>query len=137
MGAEIFDVEINLDGVLILYGTKVSSKKNKESSNKTTFNGDVTIGANNTGGSISIENLYWPTDIDESLLLENKLDSNNIKVITCTGTSYTANGDPYRRVITGSHVTITSDEEEWSPTDGISKKIECTVNVLNRSSQRV
>ena len=46
MGAEIFDVEINLDGVLILYATKVSSKKNKDTSTTLTFNGDVSTGAN-------------------------------------------------------------------------------------------
>ena len=52
MGAEIFDVEINLDGVLILYATKVSSKKNKDTSTTLTFNGDVSTGAKNTGGTI-------------------------------------------------------------------------------------
>ena len=137
MGAEIFDVEINLDGVLILYATKVSSKKNKDSSTTLTFNGDINTGAKNTGGTISIEGLYFPTDLDQAIALENKLNSSDIKVVTCSGTSYTASGDPYRRSIIGSGVTVTSDEDEWSPSDGISQKLELAVNNLTRPAERI
>lgn len=137
MGAEIFDVEINLDGVLILYATKVSNKKNKDTSTTLTFQGDVNTSAKNTGGTISIEGLYFPTDLDQAIALENKLNADNIKVITCSGTSYTANGDAYRRSIIGSGVTITSDEDEWSPSDGISQKLELAVNQLTRTAERV
>lgn len=137
MGAEIFDVEVNLDGVLILYGTKVSNKKNKDNNTTLTFNGDVTTGAKNTGGTISIEGLYFPTDIDQAIELENKLNSNNIKTITCSGTSYTASGDPYRKIIIGSGVTITSDEEDWAPSDGVSAKLEMSVDILTRTAERI
>ena len=137
MGAEIFDVEINLDGVLILYGTKVSNKKNKDNSTTLTFNGDITTGAKNTGGTISIEGLYFPTDLDQAILLENKLNSNDIKVVTCSGTSYTASGDPYRKVIIGSGITVTSDEEDWAPSDGISSKLELAVDKLTRTAERI
>ena len=137
MGAEIFDVEINLDGVLVLYGTKVSNKKNKDSKTNLTFNGDVNTGAKNTGGTISVEGLYFPTDLDQAIQLENKLNSNDIKVITCSGTSYTAGGDPYRKVIIGSGVTITSDEEDWAPSDGISAKLEMSVDKLTRTAERI
>lgn len=137
MGAEIFDVEINLDGVLVLYGTKVSNKKNKDSKTNLTFNGDVNTGAKNTGGTISVEGLYFPTDLDQAIQLENKLNSNDIKVITCSGTSYTAGGDPYRKVIIGSGVTITSDEEDWAPSDGISAKLEMSVDKLTRKAERI
>lgn len=137
MGAEIFDVEINLDGVMILYATKVSSKKNKDTSTKLTFNGDVTTNAKNTGGTISIEGLYFPTDLDEAIALEDKLNSDDIKVITCSGTSHTAGGDLYRRSIIGSGVTITSDEDDWAPSDGISQKLEVSVNNLTRTVERI
>ena len=137
MGAEIFDVEINLDGVLVLYGTKVSNKKKKDSKTTLTFNGDVNTGAKNTGGTISVEGLYFPTDLDQAIQLENKLNSNDIKVITCSGTSYTAGGDPYRKVIIGSGVTITSDEEDWAPSDGISAKLEMSVDKLTRKAERI
>ena len=137
MGAEIFDVEINLDGVLILYATKVSSKKNKDSSTTLTFNGDINTGAKNTGGTISIDGLYFPTDLDQAIALENKLNASDIKVVTCSGTSYTASGDPYRRSIIGSGVTVTSDEDEWSPSDGISQKLELAVNQLTRTAERI
>ena len=137
MGAEIFDVEINLDGVLILYGTKVSNKKNKDNSTTLTFNGDITTGAKNTGGTISIEGLYFPTDLDQAILLENKLNSNDIKVVTCSGTSYTASGDPYRKVIIGSGITVTSDEEDWAPSDGISSKLELAVDKLTRTAEMI
>lgn len=137
MGAEIFDVEINLDGVLVLYATKVSTKKNKDNSTTLTFQGDVTTGARNTGGTISIEGLYFPTDLDEAIALENKLNDADIKVVTCSGTSYTATGDAYRRTVIGSGVTITSDEDEWSPSDGISQKLELAVNQLTRQAERI
>ena len=137
MGAEIFDVEINLDGVLVLYATKVSTKKNKDNSTTLTFQGDVTTGARNTGGTISIEGLYFPTDLDEAIALENKLNAADIKVVTCSGTSYTATGDVYRRTVIGSGVTITSDEDEWSPSDGISQKLELAVNNLTRQAERI
>lgn len=137
MGAEIYDVEINLDGVLILYATKVSNKKNKDNSTQLTFNGDVTTSAKNTGGTISIEGLYFPSDLDQAIALENKLNSDDIKVVTCSGTSYTASGDPYRRSVIGSGVTITSDEDEWSPSDGISQKLELAVDKLTRTAERI
>ena len=137
MGAEIFDVEINLDGQLILYATKVSSKKNKDTNTTLTFNGDINTSAANTGGTISIEGLYFPTDLDEAIALENKLNAADIKVVTCSGTSYTATGDAYRRTVIGSGVTITSDEDEWSPSDGISQKLELAVNNLTKQAKRI
>lgn len=137
MGAEIFDVEINIDGVIIMYATKVSSKKNKDNSTTLTFDGDVTTGAKNTGGTISIEGLYFPTDLEQAIALENKLNSNDIKVVTCSGTSYTAGGDAYRRVIIGNGVTVTSDEDEWSPSDAMTQKLELAVNNLTRQAERI
>lgn len=133
MGAEIFDVEINVDGVIIAYGTKVTAKKNKDTSTTLTFNGDVNTMSRNTGGTISVEGLYWPSDIASAVELENKLESNHIKTVTCTGVSYTANGDPYRKTIIGNQVIVTSDEDEWSPSDGITQKMEFAVNQLIRT----
>lgn len=135
MTAELFDVEISIDDVPLLYATKVSSKKNKDNSTTLTFNGDVTTGAKNTGGTISIEALYWPKEIQDVIDLENKLEDGFIESIVCTGKSYTANGDEYERTITGTEVTVTSDEDEWSPSDGISMKLEFTVNKLTRESK--
>ena len=137
MGAEIFDVEINFDGVVIAYATKVSSKKNKYNNTTLTFNGDVTTSGKNTGGTISIERLVFPTNVDDVVLLENKLDEAYLKVLTCTGVSYTKDGQKYQRTITGTEVTITSDEEEWSPSDGITHKMECSVNSLVARSERI
>jgi hypothetical protein len=141
MGAEIYDVTVTLEAenpksTVIAYATKVSNSKNKDNSTKLTFNGDVTIGGRNTGGTISIENLYWPEDLDKALELENMLNAEFIKSITCVGNGYTRNGTPYKRVITGTEVTITSDEEEWSPSDGITNTLEVSVNQLKRESKR-
>lgn len=132
MGAELFDVEINLDGELLTYGTKVTAKKNKDTSTTLTFNGDVNTMAKNSGGTITVEGLYWPTDVASAVRFEEKLESNLIKTVTCTGTSYTANGDPYCKTIIGNQVIITSDEDEWSPSDGITYKLELAVNQLIR-----
>ena len=137
MGAEIFDVEINLDGVLLLYATKVSSKKNNDSNTKNTFNGDVTIGAMNTGGTISIEGLHYPTDVESAVMLENLLDNEKIKTVVCAGTGYTAGGDPYRRTLIGTDVTVTSDEDDWSVSDGVTQKLEFTVNKLVRTYETI
>lgn len=135
MSAELFDVEINIDGLPLLYATKVSSKKNRDSNTTLTFNGDVTTGARNTGGTISIEGLYFPSSVAEAVELENKLNSDNIESITCSGTSYTNGGDPYRKIIIGTGVTVNGDEEDWSPSDGISQKLELVVDKLVRNAE--
>ena len=141
MGAEIYDVTITFEAenpksTAIAYATKVSAKKNKDNSTKLTFNGDVTTGGKNTGGTISFETLYWPEDLDKALELENMLEADSIKVITCVGKAYTRNGTPYKRVITGTEVTISSDDEEWGPSDGISNSLEVAVNHLKKESRR-
>ena len=82
MGAEIYGVQINFDGVIIAYGTKVTSKKNKDSKTTLTFDGDVSTSGKNTGGTISIERLVWPSDIDDFIALEKKLEESDIKSIT-------------------------------------------------------
>lgn len=132
MGAEIFNVEINIDGVVITHATKVTAKKNKDTNTTLTFDGDVNTMSRNTGGTISIEGLYWPQSLSEAIALEEKLNSDNIINITCTGKSYTPNGDLYRKTIIGTHVIVTSDEDEWSPSDGVTYKLELAVNQLIR-----
>lgn len=132
MGSEIFKVSILLDDVEMLHATKCEFKKNKDNNTTVTFNGDVTTGAANTGATISLEGLSFPTDLDEALALQEKLEDANIQTITCSGTSYTGGGLPYRRTITGSGVTITSDEESWSPTDGVTSTLEFKVDTLTR-----
>lgn len=135
MGAEIFDVEINLDGVIIAYATKLTTKKNKQTSTTLTFDGEITTSAKKTGGTISLESLVWPGSVDEAIALEDKLEDNNIKTITCTGTSYTSAGEPYTRKVIGTGVTVTSDEDEWSPSDGVTQKLEFAVNELVRKAE--
>ena len=138
MGAEIFDVAIKIDKkVPILYATKCEFKRNKDTNTTLTFNGDVTTGADNTGATISFEGLKFPKDIDEALKLEEKLESNNIKTIVCAGTSYTRGGQAYKRVITGSRVTITTDDESWSPSDGLTHSFEVSVDKLKKESRKL
>ena len=148
MGAEIFDVAISLatsdnQKVDVLYATKVSSKKNKDTSTTLTFQGDVSTGAKNTGGTISIEGLYFPTTVEDATKLENILNGGDlnhpiaITTVTCSGTSYTANGEPYRRIIIGNGVTVTSDEDEWSPSDAMTQKLELAVDKLTRQAERI
>ena len=139
MGSEIYDVSVTVgDGtnsVVMAYATKVTSKKNKDTNTTLTFNGDVNTSAANTGGTISIERLYWPQDVEEAKTLEALLESENIKTVVCSGRAYTANGDPYKKTITGTQVIITTDEEEWSPSDGVTQKLELAVNQLKRESE--
>ena len=139
MGSEIYNVKITIgtatNSVVLAFATKVSSKKNKDTSAKLTFDGDVNTSAKNTGGTISIERLAWPMDVEEAILLEEILESDLIKSITCTGRTYTVNGDPYTKQIIGSNVTVTSDEDEWSPSDGVTQKLELAVNKLQRINE--
>lgn len=135
MGSEIYDVKITIDGLVLAFATKVSSKKNKDSSTTLTFDGDVNTSAKNTGGTISIERLAWPYSVDEAKRLEELLESDLIKTIVCSGKAYTANGDPYNKQIIGTNVTVTSDEDEWSPSDGVTQKLELAVNNLQRINE--
>ena len=139
MGSEIYDVKITIgtatDSVVLSYATKVSSKKNKDTSTTLTFDGDVNTSAKNTGGTISIERLAWPTDVEEAVRLEEILESDLIKTVVCSGRAYTVNGDAYNKQIIGTDVTVTSDEDEWSPSDGITQKLELAVNKLKRINE--
>jgi len=139
MGSEIYDVKVTIgtadQSVVLAYATKVSSKKNKDTSTTLTFDGDVNTSAKNTGGTISIERLAWPQNVEEAKLLEEILESDLIKTIICSGRAYTVNGDSYRKEIVGTSVTVTSDEDEWSPSDGVTQKLELAVNVLKRNNE--
>lgn len=139
MGSEIYDVKVTLgndeDNLVLAYATKVSSKKNKDTKTTLTFDGDVNTSAKNTGGTISIERLAWPTDVEEAVRLESLLEADLIKSVTCTGRAYTANGDAYIKQIIGTNVTVTSDEEEWSPSEGVTQKLELAVNRLQRKNE--
>ena len=72
MGAEIFDVEILIDDVKMLYATKCDFQKNKDNNTTVTFQGDVTTGARNTGATISLEGLSFPQTLEEALSLQEK-----------------------------------------------------------------
>ena len=139
MGSEIFDVKITMgnddDNIVLAYATKVSSKKNKDTKSTLTFDGDVNTSGKNTGGTISIERLAWPSSVEEAVRLEALLESDLIKSVTCSGKAYTANGDVYTKRIIGTNVTITSDEDDWSPSDGVTQKLELAVNKLQRINE--
>lgn len=139
MGSEIYDVKVTIgtadQSVVLAYATKVSSKKNKDTSTTLTFDGDVNTSAKNTGGTISIERLAWPTNVDEARLLEDILEAELIKTVVCSGKAYDVNGNMYIKQITGTNVTVTSDEDEWSPSDGVTQKLELAVNVLKRTNE--
>ena len=133
MGSEIYDVKVTIDNLTLMYATKVSSKRNKDASTTLTFDGDVNTSAMNTGGTISIERLAWPDNVEDAQALENILENGElIKTIICSGKAYTTNGDMYTKQIIGTNVTITSDEDEWSPSDGVTQKLELAVNKLQR-----
>lgn len=139
MGSEIFDVKITIgnddDNLILAYATKVTSKKNKDASTTLTFDGDVNTSAKNTGGTISIERLAWPATVEEAIRLEELLEADLIKTIVCSGSAYTVNGDRYTKQIIGTNVTVTSDEEEMSPSDGVTQKLELAVNKLQRINE--
>ena len=139
MGSEIYDVKITIgndeDNLVLAYATKVTSKKNKDTSTTLTFDGDVNTSAKNTGGTISIERLAWPSSVQEAVRLESLLEADIIKTVTCTGRAYTAAGNAYIKQIIGTNVIVNTDEEEWSPSDGVTQKLELAVNKLQRINE--
>ena len=130
-------MEINLDGVLILFADSISEEKTKESTSKTTFNGDVNINSKNTGGNITIEGLYYPDNVEDAILLENKLNSDNIKTLTCSGLTTLANGDTAKVSIIGTGISVANDAHEWSATDAMMQKLEFNANYLQRKIEKV
>lgn len=130
MGAEIYNVNINLDGFIFEYATKCDFKRNKSDNTVTTFNGDVTTGSLATGATISFEGLVLPKTVKHAIKLEKLMNKKKLKKIVVSGTSFTAGGAPYKRRIIGTGVTVTSDEESWSPTDGTSDSFEVKVDNL-------
>ena len=137
MSAELFDVQVNIDGLLLKYGTKVSYDKNRDSSTTNTFDGDVNTIAKNTGGTISFEGLVLPTDVEDAIRLEEMLENNNIKVVTIVGTSYTGNGDPYRKTVIGTNAIVNSDSQEFSPSDASTMSLEIGVNTLTVQNETI
>jgi hypothetical protein len=41
----------------------------------------------------------------------------------------------YTKQVIGTNVTVTSDEDEWSPSDGVTQKLEVAVNRLERKNE--
>lgn len=134
MGAEIYNGKILIDDLLIAYAEKVSISKEKSVKTTNTFAGTINTTGYTTGGTISIDSLIWPKNIEEAEKLEAKLNQGHIETIVITGTSYMVNGKPYKRTITGLHATLSSDDEEWSPEDGISSSIEFNVNTIKKEN---
>lgn len=135
MGAEIFGVKLDFDGVYIAYADKVSIKRDKDTSSKNTFDGDVNFGAGNEGGTISIDHVVWPEDVADAVALENQLNNNNVKFIKCISKGYTRGGSEYMRVITGTDPKVSTDDEEWSPSEGISASLELTCRKIEKETK--
>lgn len=142
MGAEIFDVSIqfvsrdngNDTTIDYTYASKLSFKKEKSTKSTETFNGTVTTGSRHSGATISLEGLIFPASVEEANKLEAALENDNIISFTASGKSYTQAGDVYTKTVTGSRLTISSDEEDWSPTDGGSAKLEFKADTFKRES---
>ena len=134
MGAEIENVSITIDGVRFGHATKCDIKRNTSDNTVTTWDGDVNIGAINTGATISFERLVFPASVAEMEDIEKLITTNNgrLSEIVCVGDAYLSDGTAYPRRIIGTGVLITSDEESWSPSDGISDSFEVKVNNLTK-----
>jgi hypothetical protein len=144
MAGEIFDVNISLrlnTGQIlgIEYATKCNFKRYMDTKTTNTHSGDVSTGAYNTGADISIEGLNYPTSVEDSILLEDALDPANRDVfildLTVSGTSYTKLGSKYKRTITGSGVTVSTDDEDWPAGDAMSDSLEFKVDHLTKINE--
>ena len=138
MAGELYDVSILLEDekggktrqLYIKYATKANFKRYKDTKTTNTFDGDITTGAYNTGADISFEGIIWPSSASQLNMLEDMLERDVIKTITITGWSHLRNGTPYKRAVVGVQATVSTDDEDWSPTDGMSNSLEFKVNKL-------
>ena len=141
MGAELFNVKITIsdyenNNYEIGYATKLSIKRNRDTNTINTFSGDInTIAGQQEGGELSLEAVSWSKSVSEITKLENMLKKGMIKTIICTGKSYTYSGDVYSRSITGINCVITTDEEEWSTSEGVSTKLDFSCNEIVKEYQ--
>ncbi len=141
MGAELFQVKITIsdydnNNYEIGYATKLSIKRNRDTNTVNTFSGDInTIAGNQTGGELSLESVSWAKSVSDMIKLENMLKNGMIKSIICSGKGYTYAGDVYSRTITGLNCVVTTDEEDWSPSDGVTSKLDFSANEIIKDFQ--
>lgn len=135
MGADIFGVKLDFDGIYIAHADKVSIKKDKDTSKKSTFDGDVPFGGNSKGGTISIDHIVWPESVKEAEELEKKLNNNQVRFIKCIAKGYTTGGNEYTRTITGLEPIVSTDDEDWSVSEGISASLELTCKKIEKETK--
>ena len=135
MGADIFGVKLDFDGIYIAHADKVSIKKDKDTSKKNTFDGDVPFGGNSQGGTISIDHIIWPKSPKEASDLEDQLNNNKVRFIKCIAKGYTTEGNEYMRTITGYNPIVSTDDEDWSVSEGISASLELTCNKIEKETK--
>ena len=135
MSADLFGVKLDFGGVFIAHADKVSIKKDKSASTKETFDGEVSFGGNKQGGTISIDHIIWPESVDAANELEKQLNNNEVDFIKCIGKGYTMGGNEYMRTITGYDPKVSTDDEDWSVSEGISASLELTCRKIEKESK--
>ncbi|OQD59018.1 hypothetical protein MBBAR_6c01280 [Methanobrevibacter arboriphilus JCM 13429 = DSM 1125] len=123
------EAKAEIDNLKISHITSVSVEENDDSSSVVTSDGDVILPSNNTGGTITIEGLELPDDVEELVELEKLIKSRNIDKATFSGIAFTQKGEPYQRTITGSNGFILRGSE-WTPTDGVTRSFDCKFNKI-------
>lgn len=123
------EARAEIDDLKISHITSVSVEENDDSSSVVTSDGDINLPSKNTGGTITIEGLELPDDVEDLINLERLIKSKNIIKATFSGIAYTKSGDPYLRTIVGSNGFIVRGSE-WNPTDGVTRSFTCKFNQI-------
>lgn len=120
--------------ITLKYADKATIKKEKKVNTRNTLGGTINTSAYTTGGSISVETLILPDTIQEVNALEAVLDGGHIEQVIVTGTAYLKDGTPYKRTITGLRASVTTDDEDWNPSDGIISKLDFNVDIIRKEN---
>lgn len=128
---------IYLDDIALKYADKATIKKEKKVNTRNTLGGTINTGTYTTGATITVDTVLMPDTVQDALKLEEVLDSGFINQIVVTGTAYLRDGTPYKRTITGLRATVSGDDEEWNPDDGIVPSLEFSVDIILKESESI
>jgi hypothetical protein len=128
---------ILIGDLALKYADKATIKKEKKVNTRNTLGGTVNTGTYTTGGTIDVETVLLPDTLQEVEHFEELLDAGHIDQIVVTGTAFLRDGTPYKRTITGLRATVSTDDEEWNPDDGIVPKLSFNVDIIKKENESI
>ena len=129
--------KIFIEDLVLEYADKATVKKDKKVNTRQTLGGTLNTGTNTTGGTIDVETILLPKTLQEVTRLEDILEAGFVNQVIVTGTAFLLDGTPYKRTITGLRATVSTDDEEWNPDDGIVPKLSFNVDIIKKENEAI